>query len=181
MFSFARQFTIRLIRNRKFSTESPDRVWPYPIYASERLYDRKSIFVAHASALPSATQLPLFLELLTASPKLKKATHCMYAYRTSNSQSSITCNSKSSKVVTGQHDGGESGSGNHLARLLDVTRCENTIIVVSRWYGGVQLGADRWRRITEVAKEALTKGGFLNQGERREPEKESKKKGRKRK
>ncbi|KAF9073474.1 ribosomal protein S5 domain 2-type protein, partial [Rhodocollybia butyracea] len=131
-----------------------------PIYSSDRLHDRKSIFVAHASMLPKDTMFPLFLDVLTASPKLKKATHCMYAYRTS--QCSTTSISKS-KFITGQHDGGESGSGNHLARLLDVTGCENTVVVVSRWYGGVQLGGDRWRRITEVAKEALGKGGFLNQ------------------
>ncbi|KAF5388841.1 hypothetical protein D9757_005604 [Collybiopsis confluens] len=114
-----------------------------PVYASERIHDRKSTFVAHASVLPSAEQLPMFLTVLTASPKLKKATH--------------------SQAVVGQHDGGESGSGSHLARLLDRTKCENTVVVVSRWYGGVHLGGGRWRRITEVAKEALAKGGFLDQ------------------
>ncbi|KAJ3800240.1 ribosomal protein S5 domain 2-type protein [Lentinula aff. detonsa] len=138
MFLFARQRIGFVFQRCNYSTAIPE--WPYPIYASERLHDRKSIFVAHASRLPNDALFPLFLEVLTASPKLKKATHCMYAYR--------------------QHDGGESGSGNHLARLLDVTGCENTVVVVSRWYGGVQLGGDRWRRITHVAKEALDKGGF---------------------
>ncbi|KAJ4483731.1 ribosomal protein S5 domain 2-type protein [Lentinula aciculospora] len=157
MFFLARQRPRFLIQRRNLSTEIAD--WPYSIHASERLHDRKSIFVAHASTLPSNTLLPLFLEVLTASPKLKKATHCMYAYRTSRSSTSISSSSKSEQV-TGQHDGGESGSGNYLARLLDVTGCENTVVVVSRWYGGVQLGGDRWRRITHVAKEALDKGGF---------------------
>ncbi|KAJ3986754.1 ribosomal protein S5 domain 2-type protein [Lentinula detonsa] len=156
MFLFARQRIGFVFQRCNYSTAIPE--WPYPIYASERLHDRKSIFVAHASRLPNDALFPLFLEVLTASPKLKKATHCMYAYRTSELQCS-TSNSKST-MITGQHDGGESGSGNHLARLLDVTGCENTVVVVSRWYGGVQLGGDRWRRITHVAKEALDKGGF---------------------
>ncbi|KAE9408656.1 ribosomal protein S5 domain 2-like protein [Gymnopus androsaceus JB14] len=173
---FAQQgrLVLSAVRRCNFSTEIPS--WPYPIYASERLHDRKSIFVAHASALPNDTMFPLFLEMLTASPKLKKATHCMYAYRTQSS-SSIS----KSKVVTGQHDGGESGSGNHLARLLEVTGCENTVLVVSRWYGGVQLGGDRWRRITEVSKEALDKGGFLKREKEVETTGEKNKKSRKRK
>ncbi|KAJ3933019.1 MAG: ribosomal protein S5 domain 2-type protein [Lentinula lateritia] len=181
MLFFARQRLTFIIQRRNLSTEiANSSSWPYPIYASERLHDRKSIFVAHASRLPNDSLFPLFLEVLTASPKLKKATHCMYAYRTSEPQSS-TSHSKS-KLITGQHDGGESGSGNHLARLLDVTGCENTVVVCSRWYGGVQLGGDRWRRITHVAKEALDKGGFC--GMRDEADRVSerpKKKGQKKK
>jgi putative IMPACT (imprinted ancient) family translation regulator len=77
----------------------------------------------------------------------------MYAYRTSNPLSTIP--------VTGQHDGGESGSSDRLARLLESSRCENVAIVVSRWYGGVKLGSDRWKRISDVAKEALARGSFV--------------------
>ncbi|RDB24790.1 Protein IMPACT [Hypsizygus marmoreus] len=124
--------------------------WPYPIYASERIRDRKSTFLAHASELPNAGVFPTFLEHLTGLPSLKRATHCMYAYRTT----------EGSNVVTGQQDGGESGSGDRLARLLELSQCDNVVVVVSRWYGGVKLGSDRWKRISGVAKDALEKGGF---------------------
>ncbi|KAJ3831749.1 hypothetical protein F5878DRAFT_53933 [Lentinula raphanica] len=60
-----------LVRRHHFSTSMAE--WPYPIYASARLHDRNSIFLAHASRLPSNTMLPLFLEVLTTSPTLKKA------------------------------------------------------------------------------------------------------------
>ncbi|KAJ3843569.1 ribosomal protein S5 domain 2-type protein [Lentinula raphanica] len=175
MFFCPRQRITSLVRRHHFSTSMAE--WPYPIYSSERLHDRKSIFLAHASHLPNNTMLPLFLEVLTTSPKLKKATHCMYAYRTSEAEPEPSAANPNSKTVTGQHDGGENGSGNQLARLLDVTGCENTVVVVSRWYGGVQLGGDRWRRISHVAKEALDKGGFCVS--RDEATEKSRKKGRK--
>lgn len=126
--------------------------WPHPIHASSRITDRKSVFLAHASTLPNTTSFPPFLAYLTSLSTLKRATHCMYAYRTSDP---IT-----SQPVLGQNDGGESGSGDRLARLLELAGCENTVVVVSRWYGGVQLGSDRWRLISSVANEALDQGGF---------------------
>lgn len=75
----------------------------------------------------------------------------MYAYRSSDE----------GKTVTGESDGGESGSGERLGRLLELSGCENVIVVVSRWYGGVPLGSDRWKRISEVAKEVLREGEFM--------------------
>ncbi|TEB37447.1 ribosomal protein S5 domain 2-like protein [Coprinellus micaceus] len=137
--------------------------WPHDIYASSRISDRKSIFLAHASTLPNATSFPSFLAYLTSLPTLKRATHCMYAYRTSDLLAS--------QPVLGQNDGGESGSGDRLARLLELAGCENTVVVVSRWYGGVHLGSDRWRLISSVANEALSLGGF----KRPKPQSEGKK------
>ncbi|KAG6813737.1 hypothetical protein H0H92_007689 [Tricholoma furcatifolium] len=71
----------------------------------------------------------------------------MYAYRVGMQQ--------------GQSDGGESGAGDRLARLLLLSNADNVLVVVSRWYGGVKLGSDRWRCISDVAKEALHNGGFI--------------------
>lgn len=34
------------------------------------------------------------------------------------------------------------------------------LVVVSRWYGGVKLGPDRFRCITGVAREAVVRGGW---------------------
>lgn len=86
----------------------------------------------------------------------------MYAYRTI---SGVT-------AIIGQDDGGD-----RLARLLDLSGCQNVVIVVSRRYGGVKLSSDRWKRISEVAKDALDKGGFIQkQDQSRATRKKSKKK-----
>lgn len=62
--------------------------------------------------------------------------------------------------ATRHNDGGEKGSGERLSRLLEAAQCEDVIVVVSRWYGGVKLGSDRWKLISSVAKEVLSKGNF---------------------
>ncbi|KAJ7497017.1 ribosomal protein S5 domain 2-type protein [Mycena latifolia] len=132
---------------------TPDAEWPHPVYTSSRLTDRKSIFLAHASILSHPTALHGFIDHLRALRRVnaKRATHCMYAYRAAG--------------VAGQSDGGEGGSGDRLGRLLRLTGCEDVVVVVWRWYGGVKLGADRWKRISEVARQALDGGGFLGKGD----------------
>lgn len=134
---------------RNYSGDGPDADWPHPLHASSRLTDRKSSFLAHASFLAHPTELPRLLAHLRSLPRLnaKRATHCMYAYRAAG--------------VSAQSDGGEGGSGDRLARLLRLSGCEDVVVVVWRWYGGVKLGTDRWKRISEVAREALDNGGFL--------------------
>jgi len=84
----------------------------------------------------------------------------MYAYRI------VTDPLKPSIKIIGQNDGGEKGSGERLSRLLEALACENVIVVVSRWYGGVKLGSDRWKLISSVAKEALYKGNFVKEATR---------------
>jgi putative IMPACT (imprinted ancient) family translation regulator len=75
----------------------------------------------------------------------------MYAYRIVHDNINF---------ATGHNDGGEKGSGERLSRLLEAAQCEDVAVVVSRWYGGVKLGSDRWRLISSVAKAALNKGNF---------------------
>ncbi|KAJ7128996.1 ribosomal protein S5 domain 2-type protein [Mycena crocata] len=138
-----------------------DSAWPHPVSSSSRLTDRKSIFLAHASILPHPTALPRLLDHLRTLPRSKRATHCMYAYRAAG--------------VAGQSDGGEGGSGDRLGRLLRLTGCEDVVVVVWRWYGGVKLGNDRWKRISEVAREALDAGGFLVKQDNKADKKRKKK------
>ncbi|KAF8995514.1 ribosomal protein S5 domain 2-type protein [Cyathus striatus] len=128
--------------------------WSYAIYTSDRITDRKSAFLAHVSTLSSARDLPTLLSQLGQLPRIKRATHCMYAYRTREGDA------EAGKLVCGQSDGGEGGSGDRLSRILELSGYENVAVVVWRWFGGVQLGSDRWRRISEVAKDALGKGQF---------------------
>jgi putative IMPACT (imprinted ancient) family translation regulator len=120
--------------------------------------DRRSIFLAHASTLPTSSALPNFISYLTSLPVLKRATHCMHAYRV------IEIRPDLSRILhVGQHDGGEKGSGERLSRLLQALQCENVVVVVSRWYGGVKLGSDRWRMISKVAKDAIRRAAFVKE------------------
>jgi putative IMPACT (imprinted ancient) family translation regulator len=75
----------------------------------------------------------------------------------------------------GQSDGGEGDSGDRLARLIAHANSD-VVVIVWRWYGGVKLGPDRWKRISEAAKEALDHGAFLAKSEQEKTTKTKNKK-----
>ncbi|KAH9943946.1 hypothetical protein B0H21DRAFT_468985 [Amylocystis lapponica] len=158
---------------RRFSHDPSAGSWPHPFASSEPLSHLKSTFRAHASGIPrSAHPHPVvdahmldacadrfIAHLAVAFPRTRRATHVMYAWRASQAgRGGAAC---------GSSNGGESGAGERLERLLELARCEDVVIVVFRWYGGVQLGSQRWKCISSVAKEALEQGGFM--GSRGEP------------
>ena len=38
---------------------------------------------------------------------------------------------------------------------------KNAIVVVSRWYGGIHLGPDRFRHINNAARQVLSAANFI--------------------
>ncbi|KAI0781804.1 hypothetical protein C8Q75DRAFT_790077 [Abortiporus biennis] len=169
----------------KYSMTSPndtaafDNGWPYPIYSSETMTLLKSNFQGHATRFPASAAkkgaLPILLETITHNfPKNKKATHCIYAWR-----SRAVTSSTSASWDIGSSDGGESGAGERLSRLLELGKFEDVIVIVYRWYGGVKLGSDRWKCISGVAKDALKLGAFQDRGGDVDKSSSSKKKGKK--
>lgn len=47
------------------------------------------------------------------------------------------------------------GAGNKMLYVLQTKKAENILIVVSRWYGGIQLGQMRYKHITDCTIEIL--------------------------
>ncbi|CAL1710559.1 unnamed protein product [Somion occarium] len=161
--------------------------WPAAVFSTEPMTMLKSKFQGHATscspsiAQPDSKDLDNILEQIARTyPGIKRATHCMYAWRVraSTSRSSTsTSPSRPSKgstdvqppistsILSGSCDGNESGAGERLSRLLELGGYENVIVIVHRWYGGVKLGSDRWKCISGAAKEALQLGGFPRGGE----------------
>jgi hypothetical protein len=64
-------------------------------------------------------------------------------------------------VVPAGWQDGETAAGSRLAHLLDILGVEDVVVVVSRWYGGIQLGADRFKHINNVARALLEAAGFI--------------------
>lgn len=52
-------------------------------------------------------------------------------------------------------DDGETGAGAKMAQVLDLMKCENILVVVSRWYGGIKLGPDRFRHICNITRDMV--------------------------
>lgn len=71
-------------------------------------------------------------------------------------------------------DDGETQAGARLKHLLEVLDLTGVLVVVTRWFGGIHLGPDRFKHINQAARDALEAGGFLDEVEK------SSKKGRRR-
>jgi putative IMPACT (imprinted ancient) family translation regulator len=87
-----------------------------------------------------------FLKSLKSKKKFAKATHNTWAviYRDDPDKNTgkVTGN-----VIRSKSDDGESGAGMIIVRMLEREAVFNHIVVVTRWYGGVHLGGDRFRHV----------------------------------
>lgn len=115
----------------------------------EPIIDRKSIFQGHVTEVSSKRDVLLALQQLKLNTKIERATHNMYAYR--------ICDG--SVWLQDCDDDGESQAGSRLLHLLQVIEARNVLVVVSRWYGGIQLGAARFKHINNAARQVLDKNG----------------------
>ena len=57
--------------------------------------------------------------------------------------------------LTGSDDSGEKTAGTRMLRLLELCEHQDVLVVVTRWYGGVQLGNFRFKAINDVAEQAI--------------------------
>ena len=71
-----------------------------------------------------------------------------------------TAESVSEIIYQDFDDDGENAAGGRLLTLLQTMDVWDVLVVVSRWYGGVKLGPDRFRIINSLAREALVEGGW---------------------
>jgi putative IMPACT (imprinted ancient) family translation regulator len=85
----------------------------------------------------------IILNQLKQDKKISNATHNIYAYRVKDTDG---------KFHEHSEDDGEFGASQQLLFLLQKYEIENYIVVVTRWYGGIHLGADRFKIINNLAK-----------------------------
>ena len=108
---------------------------------SEPIKDRKSKFVAFAAKTSSKEEAMRFVRCIRR--KVDGCTHAIAAFEASGEM--------------WRDDDGEGGAGDALLHLIDVLKKKNVVVVVARWFGGIKLGGDRFRRICDAAKDALMK------------------------
>jgi len=80
-------------------------------------------------------------------------------------------------VYQDNDDDGESAAGGRLAHLLQILDIDNVLVVVTRYFGGIHLGPDRFKHINQAARNALDIGGFLDIADDRKSQSRLKKKG----
>ncbi|XP_072946484.1 protein IMPACT-A-like [Epargyreus clarus] len=125
------------------------------IIHGEVIIDRKSSFQGHAAEVHSLDDINAVLAKLKQNKKILNATHNMYAYRIEKKAS------KGTTVLQDCDDDGETHAGGRMLHLLQILDQKNTLVVVSRWYGGIQLGPDRFRHINNATRQVIQQAGLL--------------------
>lgn len=131
------------------ATTSNSPIWS----TSSSITLKQSTFVARATTITEPSQRPNLLKsLLNTNPSLQSASHNVWAYRIRPSASAL----HTAHVREASHDDGETGGGDLLLRVLRDANVVDTLVVMTRWYGGVMLGPDRWRLMRNVVTGALS-------------------------
>lgn len=113
---------------------------------------KDSTFIARATNISDPAQRPKLLKsLFDAHPGLRSASHNVWAYRIRPSESTTSTHMRELS-----HDDGETGAGALLLRILGETNSVDTLVVMTRWFGGVMLGPDRWRLMRNVVTSSLS-------------------------
>ncbi|KAI0684387.1 ribosomal protein S5 domain 2-type protein [Earliella scabrosa] len=123
------------------------------IVEAEPIQDRKSAFVGRACRISDPSQVPVILAHLMSDRKIARAAHpVINAWR---------CR-VGNVLHQDNDDDGETAAGGRLAHLLQILEVENVLVIVTRYFGGIHLGPDRFKHINQAARNALELGGFLD-------------------
>lgn len=107
--------------------------------------DRGSKYAVAGGPVASADEARAFVKTLCRRKKFAKATHNTWAVLLPDGPL--------------KNDDGESGAGIVILRMLEREGLEGHIIVVTRWFGGVKLGGDRFRRVQDAVRVYLDATG----------------------
>jgi hypothetical protein len=135
------------LKNKSLSEDQP----PWTI--SEVVIELKSVFIARSAPVSSPDQAKQYLQyLLDSDKKVRSATHNITAWRI-----------KGENGVAFQDcdDDGETAAGGRVLHLMQLMDLWNVMVVVTRWYGGHQLGPKRFSIINTVARDAFVKAGLV--------------------
>ncbi|CAH3155062.1 unnamed protein product [Porites lobata] len=138
--------TLKLIKSAKLD-EKPQ------IIHGEPFTDRKSTFQAHLAHVVTQDQVRQVLEELKENRKINNATHNVMAYR-------IFIDDRNSYLHDCDDDG-EAMAGSRLLHLLQILNVKNIVVIVTRWYGGILLGPDRFKHYNNCARDIMKVAGLV--------------------
>jgi putative IMPACT (imprinted ancient) family translation regulator len=113
------------------------------------LRDRGSRYAVSGGAVQDRAGAEAFLGELKRTKKFAKATHNTWAVLLADGAI--------------KNDDGEAGAAAVILKMLEREGLRDHIVVVTRWYGGVHLGGDRFAHVVTAVRAYL---GALGQGVR---------------
>jgi putative IMPACT (imprinted ancient) family translation regulator len=106
------------------------------------LRDRGSRYAVSGGPVQGRTGIDAFLTELKRTKKFAKATHNTWA-----------CVLSDGGAV--KNDDGESGAAAVILKMLERAELRDHVVVVTRWYGGVHLGGDRFAHVVTSVRAYL--------------------------
>ncbi|KAF9450165.1 imprinted and ancient [Macrolepiota fuliginosa MF-IS2] len=127
-------------------------------FVAEPIVDRKSSFIGRACRISDPSEVPQILAYLMSDRRIARAAHpIINAWR---------CQ-VGNILHQDNDDDGETAAGGRIAHLLQILEVNNVLVVVTRYFGGIHLGPDRFKHINQAARNALDLGGFLEVAEKK--------------
>ena len=93
-----------------------------------------STFQGHISDATSVEDIAPSLQVMFMDTRVARATHNTYAYRVLSD----------GKITEHYEDDGEWDAGRRILKILQNKSLVNKLVVVSRWFGGPNLGPKRF-------------------------------------
>ena len=115
---------------------------------------QKSSFQSHLAPVQSMSEVKLFRETIINDKRFGRATHNIFAYRFTDPKTNI-CHHD-------YDDDGETAAASRIAEMMRLMGVDNVAIIVSRWFGGILLGPDRFKFICNSARDLLENNGFAD-------------------
>ena len=100
--------------------------------------DRGSRYAVAGGPAASPEEAKAFVKALCRNKKFARATHNTWGLLL-----------ESGPI---KNDDGESGAGLVICRMLEREGLHDTVVVVTRWYGGKHLGGDRFRHVQDAVR-----------------------------
>lgn len=103
--------------------------------------DRGSVYAVSGGPVADRAAIDAALADLKTQRRFAKATHNSWAARIAGAGIKA--------------DDGESGAGAIILRMLETEGLDDHLVIVTRWYGGKQLGGDRFRHVIGAIRHYL--------------------------
>lgn len=113
--------------------------------------DRGSKYAATAFAVKSRAEFEQGMKVLLRDKQFRAADHNIVAYRVSTATGAVD----EYKNDGYRSPSKESGAGMMVLEIMRQRKMLNLCIVVTRWYGGIHLGADRFKHVRAAANAIL--------------------------
>ena len=110
------------------------------------IIDRKSKYTVVYNYIENRQDLEEFIAMIKTDKYFSKATHNSYAYRILQENLSI---------LEWKNDDGETWAWLCILREIQRADFVNVVVVVTRFFGGILLQADRFKNVINATKEIL--------------------------